>query len=283
MPELPEVELVARTLNKLVRDRKIVSSEILRPRLIPHHTPKSFAKTVTETRIKSVGRRGKHILIDLENEHTVMVHLRMAGRFMLLPAESNDPKFTHAKFNLEDDSKLVFSDQRHFGFMRIYKTKELGDAKELRNLAPEPFSKEFTVDYLAAVISKSKKSLKEFLLDQTKVLGLGNIYACETMFLSGVDPRSRACDVTAPVVGRLFDNMREVLRESIEFSKRMRIDPENIDGSYFGGAHNNHWFVYDREGEPCVKCERPVKRIAQGSRSSYFCSGCQKRMRVRKT
>lgn len=283
MPELPEVELVARTLNKLVKGRRIITSEILRPRLIPHHTPKAFTKTVSDATISDVGRRGKHILINLDNGHTVMVHLRMAGRFMLLAEERDDPKFTHAKFHLDDDSKLVFSDQRHFGFMRIYKTEKLSDAKELRDLAPEPFSEEFTEDYFIKTISTSRRNLKEFLLDQTKVLGLGNIYACETMFLSGVDPRSRACDVTKPVAKKLFETMREVLRESIEFSKKMRIDPENIDGSYFGGAHDNHWFVYDRESEPCVKCEKPIRRIAQGSRSTYFCTSCQRTMRPRKT
>lgn len=283
MPELPEVELVARTLNKLVKGRRILTSEILRPRLIPHHTPKMFSRIVSDTAIKDVGRRGKHILMNLENGHTLMVHLRMAGRFMLLPPEREDPKFTHARLHLDDDTKLVFSDQRHFGFMRIYKTSGLAAAKELRDLAPEPFSREFTEEYFVATISSSRRNLKEFLLDQTKVLGLGNIYACETMFLSGVDPRSRACDVTKPIATKLFLTMREVLKESIDFSKRMKIDPENIDGSYFGGAHENHWFVYDREDEPCVKCTRPVKRIAQGSRSTYFCMGCQKKMRPRKT
>lgn len=283
MPELPEVELVARTLDKLVKGRRVVMSDILRPRLIPHHTPRFFAKTVSDTVIENVGRRGKHILINLSNGNTVMVHLRMAGRFMLLPAEREDPKFTHAKFHLDDDSKLVFSDQRHFGFMRIYKTGGLAEAKELRDLAPEPFSEEFTEQYFTETISSSKRNLKEFLLDQTKVLGLGNIYACETMFLAGIDPRSRACDVTKSIAVKLHQTMREVLRESIEFSKKMRIDPENIDGSYFGGAHENHWFVYDREGEPCVKCAKPVKRIIQGTRSTYFCNGCQKKMRARKT
>lgn len=283
MPELPEVELVARTLNKLVKGRRIITSEILRPRLIPHHTPRYFAKTLSDSRVENVGRRGKHILINLDNGHTLMVHLRMAGRFMLIDAEREDPKFTHAKFHLDDDRKLVFSDQRHFGFMRIYKTAKLPEAKELMDLAPEPFSEEFSERYLIETISSSKRNLKEFLLDQTKVLGLGNIYACETMFLSGVDPRSRACDVTRSVAVKLHRTIREVLHESIEFSKRMRIDPENIDGSYFGGAHDNHWFVYDREGEPCVKCARPVKRIIQGARSTYFCGGCQKKMRSRKT
>ena len=282
MPELPEVELVARTLGKLVKGRRIVTSEILRPRLIPHHTPKAFTKVVTDTLIKDVSRRGKHILIHLDNDHSVMVHLRMAGRFMLLSEERDDPKFTHAKFHLDDENKLVFSDQRHFGFMRLYKTEALPDAKELRDLAPEPFSKEFTEEYFLETISSSRRNLKEFLLDQSKVLGLGNIYACETMFLSGVDPRSRACDVTKPIAKRLFETMREVLKESIEFSKRMKIDPENIDGSYFGGAHDNHWFVYDREQEPCVKCTRPIKRIPQGSRSTYFCWNCQRMMRPKK-
>lgn len=276
MPELPEVELVARSLDKLVSGRTIEAVEHHREKLTPHHSKRQFIKLLTGTRINSVARRGKHILVDLDSDQTLMVHLRMSGRFMLLPSERDLPKFAHAVFHLDDDTKLVFQDQRHFGFMRVTKTASLFESKELKSLAPEPFSNEFTLEYFRGVLKKSSKSLKEFLLDQTKVLGLGNIYACESMFLAKANPRIAARRLPAKKTEPLFDRIREVLNESIAFSKRLKIDPENIDGSYFGGAHENHWYVYDREGEECVECGSVIKRITQGGRSTYFCPECQR-------
>lgn len=275
MPELPEVELVARSLDRLVAGRTIEAVEHHREKLTPHHSKRQFVKLLTGARINFVHRRGKHILIDLDEDRTLMVHLRMSGRFMLLPTERDLPKFAHAVFHLDDDTKLVFQDQRHFGFMRVTKTSTLFDSKELKSLAPEPFSDDFTVEYFRSVLRKSNKSLKEFLLDQTKVLGLGNIYACESMFLAKANPRIAARRLPAKTIEPLFKMIREVLKESISFSKKLRIDPENIDGSYFGGAHDNHWRVYDREGEDCIDCNTVIKRITQGARSTYFCPECQ--------
>jgi formamidopyrimidine-DNA glycosylase len=276
MPELPEVELVTRTLNTLISGRKIVGAKLIREKLAPHHTKAGFTKLIRGSKINFAHRRGKHILIALDNDRTLMVHLRMSGRFMLLPEERELPKFTHAIFELDNGERLVFQDQRHFGFMRVEKTSTLPRAKELVSLAPEPFSDEFSLEYFQGVISKSSRSLKEFLLDQTKVLGLGNIYACEAMFLAKVNPRKPANTVPKRKIEPLFMMIRQVLNESIRFSKKLRIDPENIDGSYFGGAHGNHWRVYDREGEPCVECDAKIKRIPQGGRSTYFCPRCQR-------
>lgn len=276
MPELPEVELVAHSLDRLVAGRRFEAVELKRERLAPHHSKNSFRKLLTGAVIEGVGRRGKHILVALDTGRTLIVHLRMSGRFMILPPERELPKFAHAIFHLDDDTRLVFQDQRHFGFMRVETTSRLSDAKELRSLAPEPFSEDFSAEYLSGVLRKSRKSLKEFLLDQTKVLGLGNIYACEAMFLARANPRVSARRTPARKVEPLHRMIQGVLSESIAFSQRLKIDPENIDGSYFGGAHDNHWRVYDREGEPCIDCKTPIKRIPQGGRSTYFCPECQK-------
>src|SRR5438874_2041117 len=144
MPELPEVELIARSLDSLVKGRTIVNAELLRERLAPDTSPALFARDLAESTINFIHRRGKHILFDLGNDKTLIVHLRMSGRFSLLPAERENPKFTHAILHFGDDSRLVFDDQRHFGLMKIVKTGELGQAKELAKLAPEPFSEEFS-------------------------------------------------------------------------------------------------------------------------------------------
>lgn len=276
MPELPEVELVAKSLDKLVAKRKIAAAELLRERLAPDISPENFAAKFKNATINFVHRRGKHILFDLDNGQTLIAHLRMSGRFQLLPLETELPKFTHAVFYFQDDARLVFSDQRHFGFMRIVETENLFDAKELKRLAPEPFSDDFSAGYFRAVLKTSKKSLKEFLLDQTKVLGLGNIYASEAMFLARVNPQLPAGKISAKKANLLFEKIRAVLTESIAHGSTLNVDPENIDGSYYGGGYELAWRVYDRENTPCVICDTPIARVKQAGRSTYFCPRCQK-------
>lgn len=277
MPELPEVEHVARSLNTLVKGRTIASASLLRERLAPDTTPDLFSSHLGSATINFIHRRGKHLLFDLNNERTLIVHLRMSGRFSLLTAEFEDPKFTHAVFHLEDDSRLVFDDQRHFGLMKIVETKELHDAKELKKLAPEPFSDEFSLEYLKRALKSSKRTVKEFLLDQTKVCGLGNIYASEAMFAARIDPRTPADKVSAIKATRLYDCIRGVLTEAIEHSPRKNVDPRDIEGGYYDGEVDRGWLVYDREKEPCVNCKTPVFRLKQGGRSTYFCRRCQRK------
>jgi formamidopyrimidine-DNA glycosylase len=276
MPELPEVELVAKSLNKLVSARKIIVAELLRERLAPYNPPTEFAEKLKNTQINFVHRRGKHILFDLNNGQTLISHLRMSGRFQLLPIEYDLPKFTHAVFYFEDETRLVFSDQRHFGFMKIVETVDLFEAKELKNLAPEPFSENFSPKYFRETLKTSKRHLKEFLLDQTKVLGLGNIYASEAMFLARVNPQIPANEISTKKANVLFEKIRDVLAESIAHGSTLNVNPENIDGSYYGGGYESSWRVYDREKNPCVKCRTDIKRLKQAGRSTYFCPMCQK-------
>ena len=276
MPELPEVELVAQSLDKLVKNRQIVAAELLRERLAPYNSPADFAEKLASATINFVRRRGKHILFDLDNGHTLIAHLRMSGRFMLLPTERENPKYTHAAFYFADETRLVFQDQRHFGLMKIVATDALHDAKELKKLAPEPFSDDFDKKYFRAILKTSKKNLKEFLLDQTKVTGLGNIYASEAMFLARVNPRIPANEVSAKKADVLLEKIRAVLQESIAHGSTLNVDPENIDGSYYGGGYSIGWRVYDRENEPCVNCAAPIQRLKQGGRSTYLCPKCQK-------
>ncbi len=276
MPELPEVELVAQSLDKLVKNQRIIAAELLRERLAPYNSPDDFAEKLANAKINFVRRRGKHILFDLDNGNTLIAHLRMSGRFMLLPTERENPKYTHAAFYFADETRLVFQDQRHFGLMKIVATDDLRETKELKKLAPEPFSDEFDRKYFRAILKTSKKNLKEFLLDQTKVTGLGNIYASEAMFLARINPQTSANEVSTKKADVLFEKIRAVLQESIAHGSTLNVDPENIDGSYYGGGFSNGWRVYDREKEPCVNCRTPIQRLKQGGRSTYFCPKCQR-------
>jgi formamidopyrimidine-DNA glycosylase len=277
MPELPEVELIARSLDTIVKGRRIMAAELRRARLAPDTLPGDFAVRLRDRLINFVHRRGKHILVDLDGNTTLIVHLRMSGRFSLLDGASELPKFTHALFYLDGDDRLVFDDQRHFGLMKIAATDQLAGVKELKKLAPEPFSDEFSLAYFRNALKSSRRSLKEFLLDQTKVCGLGNIYASEAMFAAGVHPVTRACDLSKPKSGRLYDSLRTVLELAIAYGANLPVDPQNLEGNYFSANDEPVWQVYDRENIPCHTCATRIKRVTQGGRSTYYCPKCQRR------
>ena len=283
MPELPEVELVVRSLNAIVSGKKIATSELLRERLAPDCSPADFANRVSNCKINFVYRRGKHILFDLDNGQTLVTHLRMSGRFMHLPYECENPKFAHAIFYFDGDTRLVFEDQRHFGLMRIVETSQVNETDSISKLAPEPFSNEFSAEYLSSQLRSSKRSLKEFLIDQTKVNGLGNIYAAEVMFLAKLNPQQAANTVSAPKSVILHGKIREVLDEAVALGATLEIDKTNIGGSIYGSGAESVWRVYDREGKACFVCELPIQRIRQGGRSTYFCKRCQRKPAVKRS
>ena len=276
MPELPEVEIVARSLNKLTARRKIASAELLRARLAPDTDQSRFAADLESSVVNFVHRRGKHVLFDLSNGRTLITHLRMSGKFMLLGDAAENPKFTHAIMNFDDGERLVFQDQRHFGLMKIVETSELNESKEIKKLGPEPLGEDFTVDYLRSALQTCRRSLKEFLLDQTKVCGLGNIYASEAMFLSRANPRIAAHKLSKPKTAALFDKIRLVLADAIALGATIPIVAHDIGGSIYGNGSDWEWRVYDREGDACRNCATPIKRIVQGGRSTYFCPKCQR-------
>lgn len=277
MPELPEVELVARSLARLVAGRRILAARLLRAGLAPDTSPRTFARTLRGAQIEAVGRRGKHVLAHLDNGRVLITHLRMTGRFLYLPPAAPLPKHTHALFELDDGRRLVFTDQRHFAMMKVVPEAGLHETKELRFLAPEPFSDEFTPAYLRAALARSRRTLKETLLDQKRVLGLGNIYAAEVMFMARVNPFRTAARVSRARVPRLHKAILDVLGEALAHGSTMNVDPENIDGSYYGGGYESRWRVYDREGEPCPSCKATIRRVAHAGRSTFYCPRCQRR------
>jgi len=276
MPELPEVEIVVRCLDKLVKGQRIQSAELRRKLLAPHTSPLLFARRLASAKINFVHRRGKHILFDLDNGRTLITHLRMSGRFLLLDAEQNEPKFAHAVFNLDHNEKLVFQDQRHFGFMKVVDTAKLFEAKELSKLAPEPFSDEFSDQYFHGLLKNSKRNIKQLLLDQTKVCGVGNIYASEAMFIARVNPALKASMISSRKAVALRSAIIDVLNETLATGENIKLDRENIGGNIYGPDSDGDWRVYGREGEPCPNCELPIVRVVQGTRSTFYCRKCQR-------
>ncbi len=272
MPELPEVEHVVRALSPLVVGRRILAAELNLKRIAPGISRPAFDRQLRNSLIKSVGRRGKYILFKLESGHVLATHLRMTGKFVSLTTDQSLPPYAHVIFYLDDERRLVFCDMRQFGRMRIF-TKP---PKELTTLAPEPLSDDFTEDYFIETLSRSRRPLKQLLLDQTRVLGLGNIYAVEALFLAGVNPMKASNKLSKPRARKLYQAIRDISAGSDRCRFNFEIDLADGNGSYFGTTER-FWRVYEREGEPCVRCGTKIRRMVQGGRSTYYCPRCQRR------
>lgn len=271
MPELPEVEIVTRRLRELIAGRTIVKAQLLKARLAPENPPRQFTMWLKGARIEELARRGKHILAHLSNGRTLITHLRMTGRFLRVDCGAELTPHARAVFWLDDGMKLLFDDQRQFGLMIVARTEELDRIKHLAKLAPEPFSKEFSPAYLHATLKRSQQQIKLALLDQTKVVGLGNIYASEALHRAKINPRLAANKLSNPRIVSLHREIVAVLSEAI--ANDGEFDSGDLDMSY--GRYDAIARVYEREGQPCLNCGAPIRRFTQGARSTYYCPRCQ--------
>ncbi|HKO61759.1 MAG TPA: bifunctional DNA-formamidopyrimidine glycosylase/DNA-(apurinic or apyrimidinic site) lyase [Pyrinomonadaceae bacterium] len=279
MPELPEVEHVVRSLRRAVLGQTIVAAEIRLPKLVAPTSSSAFNRKIKNSRINAISRRGKFILIELQNDKSqvLVVHLRMTGKFMVLHPDDELPKHAHAVFYLDDERRLIFNDQRQFGVMRLLPASRVTQMKGIEQLAPEPFSEDFSIDYLKQTLGRSRRTLKTLLLDQTRVLGLGNIYASEALFRAGINPFVIANELSLRHIPRLHQGIRDVLRAAISGNSSRRLNLESARGFSYGEAFGKVWQVYDREGKPCYKCGTPIRRLTHGGRSTYWCPRCQRR------
>lgn len=275
MPELPEVEHVVRALRRAVVGRRILAVDVNLPRLLAGISLVSFKRKLRDTRIEAINRRGKYILIELSSLDVLLVHLRMTGKFLLISDDQPLPRYPHVVFYLDKERRLVFCDMRQFGRMRLLANKKIAKLPQIEVLAPEPLTEHFSFDYFRVTLSKSSRSLKQLLLDQTRVLGLGNIYASEALFLARINPLKPANSLSRARALRLYDAVRDTLQEAIDAGSTLRIDLTDGDSSYFGTTER-FWRVYEREGEPCVNCGTRIKRVVQGGRSTYYCPKCQR-------
>jgi len=275
MPELPEVEIVTRRLHSLIAGKTIAKARLYRAGLSPENTPRQFQSLLKATTVREVTRRGKHILAHLSRNRTLITHLRMTGRFLYVAEDANHTTHTHAVIWFDDGMKLLFDDQRHFGLMMVVRTEELDRVKPLAKLAPEPFSNAFSPRYLHETLARSRQPIKLALLDQTKVVGLGNIYAAEALHRARIHPRLPADKLSRPRAESLHREIVAVLREAIANDAAFDVESGDLDTSY--GRYENLARVYEREGQPCHTCGKPIRRVTQGGRSTYFCPRCQRR------
>lgn len=269
MPELPEVEAVCRKLREEVIGQRITGATVLRASITRPQSPDEIALAVTGRRIEAVERRAKNILIRLSGGAYIRVHLRMTGNLYMIPDVRLRPAATRVYFELGRQRAIVFEDARALGSVHVHDQAEVD--RILEKLGPEPFSDEFTPAWLTEAARRSSQPAKVFLMDQTKIAGLGNIYAAEALFHARVSPVKNINQLRRPKLDALHGAIVQVLRNAVQSACIAYSRPGR-----FSEAESYKCFVYDREGQPCLSCGRKIRRIAQGGRSTYYCPGCQK-------
>ncbi|GHO83264.1 DNA-formamidopyrimidine glycosylase [Dictyobacter formicarum] len=303
MPELPEVEYTARQLRASVVGATIREAHIFWERTISHPAVPDFLAEVAGRRIEGVRRRGKFLLIDLSGNVFLSIHRRMTGNFLLLPAgwkldtslreqdrvawNTRGPtfqvdgeqgtvyqaelKYCRACFVFEDGRCLLFTDPRKFGKIGLWPQEREQEA--LKGLGPEPLEADFSVERFAASLRGRRTGIKQVLLDQTVVAGVGNIYADEALFYACIHPLRRAESLSETEIRTLHEGIIDVLTRGIEHGGTSFNDYRDLWGE--AGDNFNHVRVYHQEGKPCSRCGTTIERIVIAQRSAHFCPGCQ--------
>jgi formamidopyrimidine-DNA glycosylase len=265
VPELPEVETIARDLARPLRGRRIVAvSAARRPPVFEHSLP---PRTLIGRRIRDVGRTGKFIVIQLDDELRLAVHLRMTGNLLFNPAPG-PVRYARATFTLDDGARLVFADVRKFGRMRVFR----GDAQQTLTVGIDPFATELDAR-LPELVRGRRTPVKSWLLDQRKIAGVGNIYACEALFYAGVRPKRRVGKLSSRERVMLLASLRRVLRNAIRH-RGSSVD-DYVDAEGKAGRFQKSLAVYGRAGMPCRRCGTRIRRIVLAQRGTFYCPTCQ--------
>jgi len=282
MPELPEVEVVRLFLESKLIGKKISKLEIL--------TPKSFVgdpKKIINQKIIKFTRLGKQLSCHLQNGLIILFHLKMTGQIIFIDQDKTvlghptkdsfvgiPNKSTRLIFTFSDKSRLFFNDQRKFGWVKVLTESELVEAQ--KNVGIDAISPDFTDKYFYSQLQKTSRSLKTVLLDQSFFAGIGNIYANDALFLSKIHPATPAKKISLKKAKFLRQNIVDLLKESIVHGGSTAKDNKYIHPDGSKGEHQYHFRVYQRDGEPCLICQTPIKRIKVSGRGTFFCPHCQK-------
>lgn len=282
MPELPEVETVCRGLNQATLHQPIAGGAVLLPRTIAHpESVDGFLAGMTGVQVIHWGRRGKYLLAELETVAGIAagwlgVHLRMTGQ--LLWEKATEPVTSHCRVRLffPENCELRFVDQRTFGRMWWISPEQRPEQvmMGMAALGPEPFSESFSVDYLYQATRHRLRPIKNALLDQSLVAGIGNIYADEALFISGIPPQVPCKHLGRPRIAKLHAAIGRVLHDSIEAGGTTFSDFRNVQG--INGNYGGVAWVYGRDGEPCRICGTTIQRLKLGGRSAHYCPSCQR-------
>jgi formamidopyrimidine-DNA glycosylase len=269
MPELPEVETIVRELRPLLTERKIESCSILMDTYLETDTPEEFIGQIEGRAILSVERRGKYILWKLPHG-TIVSHLGMTGKYMRLEKNDIIPKHTIAIFRF-DNFNLILNDMRRFGLLLFAPAGSVPEP--IASLGPEPFSDELNPEYLTEMFKVRSRPIKEILMDQGIIAGLGNIYACEVLFRMKIHPLLPGSQFPTERLPQLITVIREILNEAIQHSGTTISNYKRVDDK--SGEYQDMLMVYGREGEPCRVCGIPIARETSNGRSAFYCPSCQ--------
>lgn len=273
MPELPEVETIRRDLNKELKDRKIVGlkfydwDKMLRP------SPEAVKKAVEGKKIKDFGRRAKLLLMHLDDHGTtIALHLKLSGQLILRKQSDPPDRFTHIVLELDNGKELRFNDLRKFGFMKEIKNKEDLE-KLLSEFGPEPLTDEFTFETFKEVVCKSSRAIKTVIMDQSKIAGVGNIYADEALWRAKIHPEKPASKLSEKELKSLFDEIIFVIKQGIE-DRGTSVD-QYLDAHGEEGEHARNLKVFRQNKKPCPRCKTIITKIKVGGRGTHYCPKCQ--------
>lgn len=272
MPELPEVETTRRGLLAAIKNAKITGCEVRRFDL-RQPIPQNLAKKLVGRRILDVRRRAKYLLIDLDSGESILAHLGMSGSFIVMKEAGYALKtHDHLLISLSSGLLMVFNDPRRFGVVDIVRTAQSERHPLLKSLGPEPLSEDFSPDYLRTQLLRRKGAIKPVLMDQKLVVGVGNIYASESLYLSGINPLLSAAEITSKAEA-LIAAIRTTLEAAIASGgSTLR---NYVGATNEGGYFQHHFNVYDRANEPCFSCGKKIQSCVQAGRATYWCEFCQ--------
>ena len=271
MPELPEVETVKNGLKSKVLNKKITNCKVLYPGIIAYPNKERFEKNIINQTINDIKRRGKFLVYELDDYYLIS-HLRMEGKYFIKETKEQLNKHDHVVFALNDKKELRYNDTRKFGKMHLVKKDEL-DITPLAKLGLEPWDEKLTEKYLKEKLNK-KKAIKTLLLDQEIIVGIGNIYADEILFLSKINPEIPGANLTKKNREDIITNTQKVLEKAIESGGTTIHSYTSVDG--ITGRFQQELLVHGRKKEPCPTCKTEILKIVVNGRGTYYCPKCQK-------
>ncbi|HLS23253.1 MAG TPA: DNA-formamidopyrimidine glycosylase [Pseudogracilibacillus sp.] len=273
MPELPEVETIRKTLSHLVLDKQIEDVSIYWSNIIQYpEDDEEFRIKVRDERITNIARRGKFLLFYLE-EYVLVSHLRMEGKYKIVSKDEPLTKHTHVVFHFTDGTDMRYEDVRKFGTMHVFPIGEEFKKKPLNQLGPDPFETTYTPEYVKERLSKTSRTIKATLLDQTIIAGLGNIYVDEVLFLANIHPERRSHTLTEQEIETIYIKAKEVLQHAIDLGgTTIR---SYVDGKGEMGMFQQELYAYGQDGKPCDHCGTLIEKIKVAGRGTHYCPECQ--------
>ncbi len=273
MPELPEVETVKETLKLKLIGKKIKDVKIYYEGIIAYPEVKEFSNQIKNLSIKDIKRRGKWLMFDLD-KYYLLSHLRMEGKYFFKNKEEKLDNHEHVVFILDDDEELRYRDTRKFGKMYLIKKEDINSIGPIKDLGLEPWDESLTKEYLRNKYKNKKLPIKTVLLDQSIIVGIGNIYADEILFLSRLNPLIKCCDLNDNDLDNIIKYTKEVLEKAIKLGGTTIRTYTSVDGVH--GRFQNELLIHGKDKNVCPNCGQPIQKIRVGGRGTYYCVNCQK-------